>query len=398
MIMISDPKNNKPRQAQTGAFLELAFRPFFLLASLFSILSLLLWNGFFTGDVTLHVYGGPLWWHMHEMLFGFVAAIIIGFLLTAVQTWTKIRSLNSTGLLLLVAVWMIARGLFLLPNSVPHWLIALLDIAFLPLATAALAYPIIKARLWRNLIFIPILLLMSIANISMHSKVVTPLEPFIDNSSTLMVLLVTLVMSIMGGRVFPMFTANGTQTARVEPIAYLEKVVIGSTLLALISSLPFIKLPSTLSAAIFFIASAAHAVRVFRWKIWVTIKTPLVWSLHISYWCIALGLFIYGLSEVSTMVNHSQAIHTLTVGAMATMILSMISRVSLGHTGRKIEVGRIMTFGLIAIILCFVTRVFLGYFLSDYRYVISIAVGFWVIGYGCFVTLYFPILSKPRQA
>ncbi|HEY5715792.1 MAG TPA: NnrS family protein [Psychromonas sp.] len=396
MINISNIKSDNAASKQGMAFLEFAFRPFFLLASLFSIFALLLWNGTLTGELSLNFYGGALWWHMHEMLFGFVAAVIVGFLLTAVQNWTSVRSLNGKGLAALVAVWLIARVLFFFPDSIPHWLIAFVDLAFLPCAALALAYPILKVKQWRNLMFIPILLIMAITNAAMHYGVAAQNYPLANSASTAMVLLVTLVMCIMGGRVFPMFTANGTRTARVNAIAWLEKLVIGSTLLAVLAGFNFIELPAILIAVIFFVAAAANAVRAFRWKIWVTMKTPLVWSLHVSYWCIAIGLFMYALSEITTAVSHSQAIHTLTVGAMGTMILAMISRVSLGHTGRNIVVGKVMTIAFVALILAFISRVFAGYWVSNYSHVIATAVGFWVIGYGCFIVLYFPILTKPR--
>ncbi|ABM02483.1 Heme/copper membrane protein of NnrS family protein [Psychromonas ingrahamii 37] len=393
MINISNPKSNpKPDMA----FFEFAFRPFFLLASLFSIFSLLVWNGILTGNIALNLYGGPLWWHMHEMLFAFVAAIIVGFLLTAVQNWTGVRGLHGKGLLLIVALWLTARVLFFFPNSLSHSLIAIVDIAFLPVAAIILAYPIVSVKLWRNLLFIPILLIMAATNAMMHYSIISQNLQLMGTASSAMILLVTLMMCIMGGRVFPMFTANGTKTARVMSIAWLEKLVIGSTLLAVLTSFNFIPLPSILIAVIFFVAASANALRVFRWKSWVTFKTPLVWSLHLSYWCIAIGLLMIGLSEITASVSHSQAIHTLTIGAMASMILAMISRVSLGHTGRNMVVGKVMTMAFIALILAFIMRVFGSYWVANYSHVISIAIGFWVIGYGCFVALYFPILTKPR--
>jgi uncharacterized protein involved in response to NO len=396
MINITKANSNPPSKKPQMAFFELAFRPFFLLASLFSIFSLLTWNGILIESFTLNLYGGPLWWHMHEMLFAFVAAIIVGFLLTAVQNWTGVRSLNGKRLLLLVALWLIARILFFFPNILPHALIAIVDIAFLPLAALALAYPIIKVKLWRNLMFIPILLTMAGSNAMMHYSVAAQNPQLMSTAATVMVLLVTLVMCIMGGRVLPMFTANGTKTPRVNAIPWLEKLAIGSTLLALLTGFDFTPLPSTLIAIIFFIAALANALRALRWKIWVTFKTPLVWSLHVSYWCMAFGLFMLALSQVTTSVSHSQAIHTLTTGAMAGMILAMISRVSLGHTGRNIVVGKVMTMAFIAIIFAFIGRVFGSYWISNYHHVISLSVFFWVIAYGSFVILYFPILTKSR--
>lgn len=395
MINISNAKSNGPIKPEI-AFLEFAFRPLFLLASLFSIISLLVWNSALTGAMSLNLYGGSLWWHMHEMLFGFTAAIIVGFLLTAVQNWTKVRSLNGKSLAALVTLWLIARVLFFFPTVLPHWLIAGVDIAFLPISALCLAYPIFKVKQWRNLMFIPILLMMGLVNASMHYAVFAQDYLLMNSASKTMVLLVTLVMCIMGGRVFPMFTANGTKTPRTNALPWLEKLAMASTAFAVLTSFNVIDLPSVVTALIFFVAAFANAFRAYRWKIWVTLKTPLVWSLHISYWCIAVGLLMLGLSEITALVTHSQAIHALTVGAMGTMILSMISRVSLGHTGRNIVVGKVMTIALIAIILAFAMRVFGSYFIANYNQVIAAAVGFWAVAYGCFVVLYFPILTKPR--
>ncbi len=395
MIKISDPSNNAITD-KSLPFLEFAFRPFFLLGAIFSIISLLVWNGVLGGSITVNLYGGSLWWHMHEMLFGFVAAIIVGFLLTAVQNWSGVRGLNGGALLALVLVWLGARIAFFFPGQLPQFLIAAIDLAFLPLAAVALAYPIIKVKLWRNLMFIPILLVMAFSNTLAHYSVATNDFALMNSASTFMSLLVTLVMCLMGGRVFPMFTANGTRTPRVNAIPVLEKLSVISILAAVITGAGFIELPSVLVASIFFFASAVHTVRVFRWKIWVTFKTPLVWSLHISYWCIAIGLLMYGLSEITTLVSHSQAVHTLTVGGMATMILAMISRVSLGHTGRMIVVGNTMSFAFAAIILAFIIRVFGIYWFDNYTHVLTLAVAFWALGFGCFVALYFPILIKRK--
>lgn len=395
--MINIPDSKKQVVADKSvAFLEFAFRPFFLLGAIFSIISVLTWNALLRGDITLSLYGGSLWWHSHEMLFGFTAAIIVGFLLTAVQNWSGVRSLNGSGLLCLLLLWLAARIAFFFPEQLPQALIILLDMAFLPLAAVALAYPIIKVKLWRNLMFIPILLVMASSNALTHYAVFTGNYALNSSANTFMVLLVTLMMCLMAGRVFPMFTANGTGTPRVNTINILEKLSVISILLAVIAGAKFIELPSILIASIFIITSLIHGVRVIRWKIWVTLKTPLVWSLHISYWCIVLGLLLFGISEISSLVSHSQAIHTLTIGGMATMILAMISRVSLGHTGRMIVVGKTMTVAFLAIIAAFVIRVFGLYVLDNYSHVLSLTVLFWCIGFGCFVVLYLPILIKPR--
>ncbi|TEW52837.1 NnrS family protein [Psychromonas algicola] len=392
MIKISEP-NNKEKQPM--AFLEFAFRPFFLFASVFSTFSLIIWAGILSGKMQVNLYGGGLWWHIHEMLFAFAATVIVGFLLTAVQNWSGVRSLHGKGLGALVIIWLLARIALFMPEQLPIYLPMILDIAFLPLAALALAVPIIKTKLWRNLMFVPILLIMAATNSVFHYSVMT-FNPILTNqAATFMVLLITLVMCIMGGRVFPMFTANGTQTPRVNANPLLEKLSIISIVLSVISVSAIVELPTGLIATLFIITAVIHAIRVFRWKFSVTLTTPLVWSLHLSYWCIAIGLLMFGLAEVG-VVSHSQAIHTLTLGAMATMILSMISRVSLGHTGRMIVVGKTMSFAFVSIILAFVVRVFGTYFIDNYIHVISLTVLLWTVAFGCFIVVYLPILVKPR--
>lgn len=398
MINISNPSKEPVKTGPSiTAFFDFAFRPFFLLGALFSVIALVLWSLMLQGNVSLSVFGGSFWWHQHEMLFGFTTAIIVGFLLTAVQNWSGVRGLNGKGLMALVGVWVLGRIVFLFPDVLPHWLISSVDFMFLPLAIIALAYPIIKVKLWRNLLFIPLLSVMAIVNGVMHYAVLFERMDLVLNASSIMVMLVTLLMCIMGGRVFPMFTANGTKTARVDALPWLEKLSIFSTLFAVILSTNVLPVPNEWIAVVFFVAAIANAVRAIRWRIWVTLKTPLVWSLHLSYWSIAIGLCMYGMYLFNGFFSHSQAVHTLTIGGMATMILSMISRVSLGHTGRNIVVGKVMASAFVAILGAFLVRVFGLYFFADYTDVINTSILLWVVGYGSFVAMYLPILTTPRH-
>ncbi|MFA0056348.1 NnrS family protein [Vibrio echinoideorum] len=393
---MKDLNENPNSGVSMTAFFELAFRPFFLFASLFSIAALVGWAAFWNGSATLNVYGGAMWWHIHEMLFGFSATVVVGFLLTAVQNWTGVRSINGRGLILLLAIWLCARVAMFLPGVLSPWLIAALDLLFLPIAMISLAHNIISVKLWRNLLFIPILLLMTVANAAMHYGVLFNQPALIPQASTSMVLLVTLVMCIMGGRVFPMFTANGTQTSRTPSLPWLEKLSIVSTVFAVVLSFQILPVAQGIVATVFIVSGLANALRAVRWKVWVAFKTPLVWTLHLSYWAISLGLILFGVSIISPLVTQSQAIHALTVGGMGVMILSMISRVSLGHTGRTIAIGKIMTAALIAIVFSFFVRVFGGYFTHNIVYIITLSSALWIAAYSCFVVLYLPILIKPK--
>ncbi|KAA1191804.1 NnrS family protein [Pseudohalioglobus sediminis] len=378
-------------------FFRLAFRPFFLLGSLFSVVSLMLWAAVMAGTAEPALYGGALWWHVHEMLFGFVAAIVVGFLLTAVQTWTGVPGLHGPGLAALVALWLSARLGFAFSDVVPHPVPVVLDLLFLPVAAAVLARSVVKVRQWRNIVFVPVLLLMTLANGVMHWSAAAENGELLAVAGRAMVLLVTLLMTIIAGRVVPMFTANGTGTERVESLPWLEKASMISILLAVPVGLAVAKLPSTLVTVVLLVTAAIHGLRVFRWRFRVTLRTPLVWSLHLSYWCIPLGLLLYGLSGVpGAVITQTQAIHTLTVGGMGMMILAMISRVSLGHTGRPIRVGAIMALAFVAVYAAFIVRVFGIVITGDYLSTIITAVVLWAIGYGCFVACYLPILVRGR--
>ncbi|MCP4410972.1 MAG: NnrS family protein [Gammaproteobacteria bacterium] len=387
---------NDENQKSTWPFIRLAFRPFFWLGALFSALSIGTWSLTYTGQIEFSPYGGSYFWHIHEMLFGFTIAIICGFLLTAVQTWTGVASIKGKSLAALVSIWLLARVLMAFPIDNGEYLIAVIDMLFLPLAAIFLAIPIIKVKLWRNLIFVPVLLVMAVINSLMHFSVLGELSASFVNISHVMVLMVTLVMTIMGGRVFPMFTANGTQTKSVDSIGWLEALSIISVICSVLVTAGAFAFSSVVEASIFLVAGTLNFIRALRWRIWVTHKNPLVWSLHLSYWANCTGLIMLGLEKLGGLSNASYGYHSITVGGIGLMILSMISRVSLGHTGRTIAVGKIMVLAFIFILLAFVTRVVAPIlFGQDFNLIISSAV-LWVLAYGAFVVNYMPVLFKAR--
>ncbi len=284
----------------------------------------------------------------------------------------------------------------LLPESLPSWFIISVDLAFLPVAALLLARPIIKVKQWRNSFFPPILLMMALVNGLMHCAAAIPSMAYLQQASLTMVLLVTLVMSIIGGRVFPMFTANGTQTDRVAPINWLEKLSIYSIVAAIVVSFDLVALAAELKALLFLIAGLANFARAVRWRIWVSWKTPLVWSLHLSYWSMALGLVLLAIAQLSATVTQSQAIHAITVGGMGGMILAMVARVSLGHTGRKLVVGKVMAFAFALLFIAVLIRVLASLAIDSYLAVIIASAAAWGLGYLIFVAVYTPILTAPR--
>jgi uncharacterized protein involved in response to NO len=397
MVLLSNGQvANKAVIDTSIPFLRLAFRPLFWLGALFSAISIAIWALFFTGYINFAPYGGSYFWHAHEMLFGFTAAIIAGFLLTAVQTWTGVASIKGLPLGVLVGIWLLARVLLVFQREGFELFTAIVDLLFLPFAALALAIPIIRAKMWRNLFFVPIMLAMAILNGLTHLSVQGKLAISFIDIIHIMVLVVSLVMCIMGGRVFPMFTANGTGTQKVVPIAWIEKSAVASIVLSILITINFVDTPNILDGSIYLFAGVVNLIRTLRWRIWVTFSTPLVWTLHISYWAICIGFIMLSLVKFDLLTSASTAFHAITVGGIGVMILSMISRVSLGHTGRKIQVGKVMNAAFILMVMSFIIRVFFPFVWSDYTLIILASAACWVVAFSLFVFKYTDVLFKAR--
>ena len=383
-----------PQKMTSVPLFRLAFRPFFWFASLFSVLAITLWAVHLLGIATFSPVGGVHFWHVHEMLFGFSSAIVVGFLLTAVQTWTGKPSIKGYSLMGLFAIWALTRLLLLLANADFTILAIVLDVSFLPLAAYFLARPIILAKQWRNIMFVPILLMMAVLNALMYFALYGHIATSYVAISHIMVLMMSLVMSIIGGRVFAMFTANGTKTQRVQAIPTLEAISLVSLVLVILSYL--LQLSAEIKGGLLLIAGSANFIRALRWRIWVTFTTALVWPLHLSYWFMCLGLLALGLVQLGLSNSASLAYHCITVGGIGLMILAMISRVSLGHTGRMIQVGNIMAmaFGVLAIgAIC---RVLLPLVWQQYQVSWVLSALAWIIGYSVFVIKYASVLFSAR--
>ncbi|WP_152662817.1 NnrS family protein [Halomonas sp. HG01] len=331
----------------------LAFRPFFLLAALFGIVALMAWLAFWQGDVLLRPWGGMLWWHQHEMLFGFGAAVIAGFLLTAAQNWTGRPAPTGLPLLGLVALWAVARGLLAFPIGLPGWGVMLIDVGFLVAVAGVMARMVIAAGRWRNLVFLPLLGLLAVANLAMHLGAWWGDGELARAGARLAVLLIAAVMVVLGGRVIPLFTANRLGGPRPQSRRWLEGATLGSmaaVLGAQLAVLPGMAPPEGVMAGALALAALANALRLARWGGLRTWREPLLWGLHVSYAALPLGLGMWALAALGAF-RVELAVHTLTVGAMGTMMLAMMARVSLGHTGRPIVTlpGMGVALGLLAV-------------------------------------------------
>ncbi|MFM5840167.1 NnrS family protein [Aeromonas rivipollensis] len=383
------------KEEQIVPLFRLGFRPFFLLGALFSCLAMLGWLGQLNNWFALPGIGNPIWWHAHEMLFGFGAAIVAGFLLTAVQNWTAHPGVRSWPLALIVGLWVLPRCL--LPwLGEDNLILMALDLAWLPLCAWFLAKPVIMTRQWRNLFFVPLLLIMTLLNGA--SWLWRDDWSAVEHLLITTVLLFTTLIAVMGGRVIPFFTARGTGQEKAPPSPWLERGALASLwLILLLWLLPDSWTNSLYMVPLYIVAAGLHLGRQLRWRPGTTLAQPLLWSLHLAYLFIPLGLLALAAQAAGLPLSLSLASHLLSAGCMGTMILGMIARVSLGHSGRALHVGRRITLAFALVILSAFMRVLLplywpsltltGWNLSGWS---------WIAAYGLFVWVYTPILTRPR--
>lgn len=396
MMQITDLKTEQ----KITPLLRLGFRPFFLSGAIFSIIAVILWLLMYKGAISLLPLGGGYWWHIHEMIFGFGGAVIAGFLLTAIQNWTGVRGAQGKVLLVLFLLWLVGRLVLLMPNILPSALITIIDLSFLPAVAYILAKPLIAIKQYRNLFFVPVLLLFTLANLEMHLAIYYPQVFTITFSGYAGVMLVTFLMSVMAGRVAPMFTANGTKTTKATPLPWLDKVTNGSLAIAVLSLLiePITGFSSQFFGVILIIAGIFQTMRWLRWKPWITLGVPLLWSFHLAIKFIAYGLIILGTSYLIPEIPSSHMWHLLTVGGMGGLILAMISRVSLGHTGRPLSPPKAMIAAYIFITLATLVRAFGPWILPEKTVLfIDISGTFWLFAFGIFAITYAPMLMSARK-
>ncbi|MHB1216054.1 MAG: NnrS family protein [Thiobacillus sp.] len=390
LLPLDDLKTHPPL---TGwAPFALGFRPFFLAAGLFAVLLMVLWLLVLRGSLGIGSLS-PFVWHGHEMLFGFAVAVIAGFLLTAAQNWTGIRTPSGTPLAALFLLWLAGRLSFLIPG-LPVGLVALVDLAFLPTVALVLAVPIIKARQLHNAPFPFILLALAAANALVHAERLGWTTDTARTGLHLAVYAVVTMMVVMGGRVIPSFTDNKlhTRARRWKTIEILAPV---ATVAALLAAL--IAPGSPVTALLAATAAAVHVIRLAGWYTHQYWSVPLLWILHLGYAWIALGFVLLAMSAAGISAASINALHAFTVGGIGVLTLGMMARVSLGHTGRMLEPSPLMTRAFVAINLAALIRVALPLlFPGVYAQIMTVAGLAWVAAFGLFVMLYAPMLLRPR--
>jgi len=381
------------------ALFELGFRPFFLLAGLYAVVPMAIWLLEYGLGISLRSRWGGMFFHGHEMVFGFTSAVIAGFLLTAVPNWTGSAAIRGSRLIGLVALWLFGRvAMFGSAYLSSSW-VAMLDLAFMPALIAALTPSLYRARQLRNA-FVPIVLTaFFVANLCSQLG-----SSRSDGDLTRLGLrggayLAVLLILIIGARIVPLFTANALGRAGVQvPLrspGWAKATNVSLALAALGSDL--FSAPSGVVAGFSAAAGLAIVWRLSRWHGLQARHWPIVWVMHFGYGFVALGFFSLAASRWSGMLPWSAAFHVFTSGAIGTMSLAMMSRVALGHTGRPLQVSPMVVLAYALVIVGAMVRSFVPLFgpAAVQAGVISGGV-LWVTGYALFVLAYASILLEPR--
>jgi len=387
----------RSRMAATHPFLRGGFRPFFFGGAAWGLIALALWICTLAGEVSLATAFDPLSWHRHEMLFGFVGAIVAGFLLTAIPNWTGRLPIAGPPLASLFGLWLAARIAVLFSGEIGRLIPAVLDVGFYLTLAFVGAREVLSAKN-RNLPIVGMVLLFGFANALDHAGA----AGLIGNSDLgwmFALSLVVLMISLIGGRITPSFTRNwlmkqGVKSGLPTQPGRFDIFVIGATALALLGWIT--APPGYLSGGLLLAAAALQFVRLARWGGVRTVSDPLVLILHVGYAWVPIGLALLGASQIGAAIPRSAAIHALTAGAMTTMILAVMTRASLGHTGRDLKANgeTVAIYGLITV--GALLRVTAPLQLLDYRPAIEVAGLAWGGALLLFLIAYAPVLWRPR--
>lgn len=396
------PDNLQPAARQLP-LLAMPFRPAFLLAGCWAVVAISIWLAQLTGLIQGAAGLSGTLWHVHEMLFGFAALVAVGFLLTAAQNWTQIPALNSRWLLGWTLLWLAARLLTFtdpLASTGHSLLLALVQGSWWLLGIGALSRQLWRARSRRNYQFLLMLTGMAVLNLLFLRQSADGHYLQALHMSHSMILLFGVLMGVLGGRVIPFFTARATNTAPSQTprldLLLLVSAIAGT--LGFISSIWW----SLLNPGwLMLLCALLHLLRLGYWFTPKLLAQPLLWSLHLAYLALAIGMALMAIALLSAPAAlprpalFKDALHLVSISAMAGMMLAMMARVALGHTGRPLQVSRLLAlaFGLVTLsgVLRATAALFSQPQLSWYS-----SAGLWLCAFAIFTWVYWPILTTAR--
>ncbi|NVD40467.1 NnrS family protein [Ensifer sp. HO-A22] len=393
------PSGGIPRGiATTGPVLfSYGFRPFFLGASLWAIFAMVAWIAALITGVDIAGAYGSIHWHAHEMLFGFSSAVLAGFLLTAVPNWTGRLPVSGWPLAYLFGLWLVGRLALLATDVTGVIPAALIEALFMPALLAICAREIIVGRKWKDLKVVGGLVLLSAANLWFHMSVIRELD--VDAAARLAIGAYVMLIMIVGGRILPSFTRNWlNKFGRTDfPVPYnrfdTASILVGVAALASWTYAPL----HIVTAAVAAIASLMQAARLVRWRGWTTWPDKIVFVLHAAYAFVPLGFAAVAAGAIEILDPYS-AMHVMTVGVMASMMLAVMTRASRGHTGRPLAASYLSCAAYVAIIGAALARPFAEMLPTHYHHLIALSGALWITAFALFCIEYGPMLVRDRRS
>jgi uncharacterized protein involved in response to NO len=350
-----------------------------------------------TGAMALPIRFDPVSWHIHEMLFGFVMAVVAGFLLTAIPNWTGRPPISGRALGMLAGLWLIGRVACLVSAVVPAWVASAADLSFTAVLIAVVAHELVGSRNWRNLPMVAPLAVLGLANLLMHLEANGIAVPA-GLGWHLALAAVIILISVIGGRVIPSFTRNWLVKRGAAKLPGAHGPVDAIALFALHSGLlAWALLPNSPPVGMLLIAGAAlNLWRLCRWRGAATAAEPLLLILHLGYGWLILGVALLGTALLTAAIPLSAGVHALTAGAIGTMTLGMMTRVSRGHTGRELTADGITNLIYVAVNLAAATRLAAAFDNEWPLPLLIVSGGLWIFAFLLFAFCYGRMLTARR--
>ncbi|MES0811085.1 NnrS family protein [Roseibium sp. SCPC15] len=385
--------------------LSAGFRFYFLAAGIFSVIAMLAWNIW----LGVHAAGGafvslpmsmaPHLWHAHEMVFGYTVAVMAGFFITAVPNWTGSKESGALFVTCSGAVWLLGRLAVWFSGLLDPVLVAVVDLAFVPILATSIIGRLAKKSQVRNIVFLFLLSALFTGNLLMHLEWMGWTEATAESGVRLGLFVSAAMIVIIGGRVVPAFTRNALNRvgyAGTMPVsrAWLDRAGILLAVLSAVASV--LPVPETVFGILCLGAGAANLCRVSGWRGWVTLDSPILWILHAAFLLLSIGYLVYGFSLTFNVFSETAALHLLAAGAVGGMTLAMMTRASLGHSGRPLIVSTPIMLAYLAVIAAALLRTF-GTQFWDYFPVMLSSGALWITSFALFTWVYFPILTRPRS-
>lgn len=390
-------ERRRARLETAPVLLRGAFRLFFMGGAAWAVVALLLWLLAFAGLVELPTAFDPLAWHRHEMLFGFVGAIVIGFLTAAIPNWTSRPPIGGMPVAALFGLWLAGRAGVLFSRDIGLLAAAAVDVLLYIVFAAIAAREVLAARN-RNVPVVALVLLLGVASALDHLAVMGVVDDGLGSRAG--IALIVMMIMLIGGRIIPVFTRNWLVKAgmpdRLPPTHTLfDGLVIAATAAGMFL---WVFWPDNRSAGIVLVAAGLlHVARLLRWRGLSAINDPLVFVLHVGYAWVPGGLLLLGASLLGAPIAGSAAIHALTAGAMASMILAVMTRATLGHTGRALKASRMTVATYCLVTLGALLRVAASLGVIGYMAGMEVSAVFWGGAFVLFLIAYGPMLTGLRQ-